>query len=105
MAMMQPIPQFGKSPSTNSTSKHAPRPSAALPFHFDPIPDLIRQDIAGGKLAPLDGLVIGRCLRMRTTAGCAPGHACTKEAIAMELGKSPRTIQRSDRRSPHSGGC
>ena len=96
---------------TTSTARQMadrPRPNP-LSFYFDPVPDIVRLDIARGKLTELDGLVMGRCLRQRGASGCAPGSACTKEKLAAAprfdeagnvldeggLGKHPRTIQRS----------
>jgi hypothetical protein len=93
-----------------------PRPNP-LAFYFDPVPDIVRLDIARGKLTELDGLVMARCLRQRGASGCAPGSACTKEKIAAAprddeagnlldqggLGKHPRTIQRSFARLKQCG--
>ena len=78
-----------------------------LSFYFDPVPDLIRQDIANGfavgdvVLKDLDAMVMGRCLRQRRPDGCSPGCECTKEQIGASLGRHPRTVQRS---SPGSRG-
>ena len=94
--------------STARQTAYRPEPNR-LPFYFDPVPDIVRLDIARGKLTeagrPGDGTMPAPAWRVR----CAPGSACTKEKIAAAprddedgtlldpggLGKHPRTIQRS----------
>jgi hypothetical protein len=83
-----------------------PRPSQSgvpIGHTFAPLLDPALEALALGELEPLDVIILGMVYRRRDGQS-SPGHRCTKEAIAAELGNrwGSRTIQRSlARLKPH----